>query len=86
MFKKFFTQAEDVAKSLVKDALRGKFFSYIGMESYMLSNLAAGMAPLTDFKDFLTQVVMTIQSMFSSQNMFSIMCVYIIYICIKYYL
>lgn len=36
---------EDVAKQLIKDALRGNFFSILGFESWILSILCVGMAP-----------------------------------------
>jgi len=37
-----YVQPSEVAKVLVKDALCGKFFSYIGLESFMLTNMSAG--------------------------------------------
>lgn len=36
---------EDVANRLIKDALKGSFFSILGLESYILSIMCVGMAP-----------------------------------------
>lgn len=36
---------EDVAKVLIQDALKGNFFSIVGVESWILSLLCVGMAP-----------------------------------------
>lgn len=36
---------EDVAKSIMQDALKGNFFSIIGFESWILALLCVGMAP-----------------------------------------
>lgn len=36
---------EDVAKGLIKDALKGNFFSIVGFESWILSLLCVGMSP-----------------------------------------
>lgn len=36
---------EDVARSILKDALRGNFFSILGFESWILSILCCGMSP-----------------------------------------
>lgn len=36
---------QDVAKSILKDALKGSFFSIVGFESWILSLLCCGMSP-----------------------------------------
>lgn len=36
---------EDVARSILKDALKGNFFSILGLESWVLSLLCCGMSP-----------------------------------------
>jgi 3-dehydrosphinganine reductase len=38
---------EDVAKKIMSDALKGSFFSVLGLESFILSILCVGMAPWT---------------------------------------
>lgn len=46
---------EDVAKKLLNDALTGKFFSYVGFESYMVTTLCTGMSPFSRFIDVLLE-------------------------------
>ncbi|XP_018022688.1 3-ketodihydrosphingosine reductase-like isoform X2 [Hyalella azteca] len=51
--------AEVVAKSLVRDALAGRFYTTVGIEGFMLTTLCAGMGPITYFWDFFAQVFLT---------------------------
>ena len=46
-----------MAKNLVRDALSGRFYSTVGIESFMLTTLCAGMGPLVSFGDFCAQVI-----------------------------
>ncbi|XP_056645966.1 3-ketodihydrosphingosine reductase isoform X1 [Diorhabda sublineata] len=46
---------EKVAKKLVNDALTGKFFSYVGFESYMVTTLCTGMSPFSTFLDVIME-------------------------------
>lgn len=45
-----------VANQLFKDALNGKFFSTVGMEGFLLSNLCCGMSPFTSIFELITQI------------------------------
>ncbi|XP_061197886.1 3-ketodihydrosphingosine reductase-like isoform X2 [Saccostrea echinata] len=45
-----------VAKSVFRDALNGRFLSYVGMDGWLLSNLSSGMSPATSVVDLLQQV------------------------------
>ncbi|PSN33671.1 3-ketodihydrosphingosine reductase [Blattella germanica] len=49
---------DHVAKQLVKDALVGRFYSIVGMESFILTTLCAGMTPVSSAMDFLAQVAL----------------------------
>ncbi|CAG9816814.1 unnamed protein product [Phaedon cochleariae] len=49
---------EEVAKTLLDDALSGKFFSYVGFESYILTTLCVGMSPFASFLEVITQAVL----------------------------
>ncbi|KAL3290135.1 hypothetical protein HHI36_023500 [Cryptolaemus montrouzieri] len=40
-------QPEDVAQKMLEDALAGKFFSHIGLSSFLMTTLCKGMAPFT---------------------------------------
>lgn len=46
----------DVAKSVFKDAVNGKFLSYVGMDGWLLCNLSSGMSPATSILDLLQQI------------------------------
>ncbi|XP_038626323.1 3-ketodihydrosphingosine reductase [Tachyglossus aculeatus] len=48
---------EQVAKTIVKDAIQGNFSSSLGSDGYMLSSLTCGMAPVTSITEGLQQVV-----------------------------
>ncbi|XP_028909497.1 3-ketodihydrosphingosine reductase isoform X2 [Ornithorhynchus anatinus] len=48
---------EQVAKTIVKDAIQGNFSSCVGSDGYMLSSLTCGMAPVTSITEGLQQVV-----------------------------
>lgn len=48
---------ETVAKQLLDDALKGHFFSYIGLESFILTSLCVGMSPFQSFLEVLMQSV-----------------------------
>uniref|UniRef100_A0A8D9AIV3 3-dehydrosphinganine reductase n=1 Tax=Cacopsylla melanoneura TaxID=428564 RepID=A0A8D9AIV3_9HEMI len=47
--------AESVGKQLLEDALRGNYFSTLGLESFMLTTLSAGMSPIVNIQDTLIQ-------------------------------
>ncbi|XP_044257176.1 3-ketodihydrosphingosine reductase [Tribolium madens] len=49
---------EVVATKLLKDALIGKFFSFVGVESYILTTLCIGMTPYVDFLEIMVQSVL----------------------------
>ncbi|XP_014209070.1 3-ketodihydrosphingosine reductase [Copidosoma floridanum] len=51
-------QPEDVAKKLFYDALDGKFFSTIGMESYLVTTVCAGMSPYSSLSELALQVLL----------------------------
>lgn len=69
-------QPDDVAKQMLNDALKQKFYSYIGLESFMLSTLCAGMTPFNNaFELFIQPVlmgVMRVISYFVQMNFHSI--------------
>ncbi|CAG9855536.1 unnamed protein product [Phyllotreta striolata] len=44
-----------VAERLMQDALTGKFFSYVGMESFILTTLCTGMSPFKRIIDVLVE-------------------------------
>ncbi|XP_062594520.1 3-ketodihydrosphingosine reductase-like isoform X2 [Saccostrea cucullata] len=46
----------DVAKTVFRDAVNGRFLSYVGMDGWLLSNLSSGMSPATSIVDLLQQV------------------------------
>lgn len=48
---------ETVAKQLLDDALKGHFFSYIGLESFILTSLCVGMSPFQSLPEVLLQSV-----------------------------
>ncbi|KAJ8918734.1 hypothetical protein NQ315_015054 [Exocentrus adspersus] len=48
---------EDVAKKLLDDSLMGHFFSFIGLESFILTTLCVGMSPFGSFVEVLVQCV-----------------------------
>ncbi|KAG7203593.1 hypothetical protein KM043_013635 [Ampulex compressa] len=48
----------DVAHKTFQDALAGKFFSTIGIDGFMLTNLCAGMAPIASIAEFMLQVTL----------------------------
>ncbi|CAH0561983.1 unnamed protein product [Brassicogethes aeneus] len=50
-------QPETVAKKLLDDALTGKFFSYIGFESFILTTLCVGMSPIMSVFDTILQII-----------------------------
>ncbi|ESO98337.1 hypothetical protein LOTGIDRAFT_213963 [Lottia gigantea] len=47
----------EVAKTIVEDSIKGKFFSYMGLDGYMLSSLTCGMSPVISMMDAAQQVV-----------------------------
>ncbi|XP_050397299.1 3-ketodihydrosphingosine reductase [Patella vulgata] len=47
----------EVAKSIIEDSTHGKFFSYMGLDGYMLSCLTCGMSPVISMMDATQQVV-----------------------------
>ncbi|EFA11415.2 3-ketodihydrosphingosine reductase [Tribolium castaneum] len=49
---------EVVAEKLLKDALTQKFFSYVGLESYILTTLCVGMTPCADLLELMIQSVL----------------------------
>uniref|UniRef100_A0A674B1W8 3-dehydrosphinganine reductase n=1 Tax=Salmo trutta TaxID=8032 RepID=A0A674B1W8_SALTR len=51
------TQPEQVAKTVVKDAVQGNFNSSVGPDGYMLSALTCGMSPVTSITEGLQQIV-----------------------------
>ncbi|CAH1970027.1 unnamed protein product [Acanthoscelides obtectus] len=48
-------QPEEVAKKMLDDALSGKFFSYVGFESFILTTLCVGMSPFQSVFDVIIQ-------------------------------
>nr|XP_022340284.1 3-ketodihydrosphingosine reductase-like [Crassostrea virginica] len=46
----------DVAKSVLRDTVNGKFLSYVGMDGWLLCNLSSGMSPATSITDLLQQI------------------------------
>nr|CAH7721855.1 unnamed protein product [Callosobruchus chinensis] len=46
---------EEVAKRMLNDALNGRFFSYIGFESFILTTLCVGMSPFKSVFDVIIQ-------------------------------
>lgn len=46
---------EAVADKLLKDALAGKFFSTVGMEGFILTNLCSGMSPFSSATELFLQ-------------------------------
>uniref|UniRef100_A0A8C7W9L8 3-dehydrosphinganine reductase n=1 Tax=Oncorhynchus mykiss TaxID=8022 RepID=A0A8C7W9L8_ONCMY len=51
------TQPEQVAKTVVKDAVQGNFNISVGPDGYMLSALTCGMSPVTSISEGLQQIV-----------------------------
>lgn len=49
-------QPDQVAKSIVKDAVQGNFNSSFGSDGYMLSSLTCGMSPVTTITEGLQQI------------------------------
>ncbi|XP_071091852.1 3-dehydrosphinganine reductase-like [Haliotis cracherodii] len=49
-------QPTDVAQTVIKDAIQGRFFSYMGLDGYMLANLTCGMSPVTSIMAATQQV------------------------------
>ncbi|XP_017776150.1 PREDICTED: 3-ketodihydrosphingosine reductase [Nicrophorus vespilloides] len=49
---------EDVAKNIIKDSLKGRFFSTIGMESWILTTLCVGMSPFTYVFDLILEALL----------------------------
>ncbi|EFN64432.1 3-ketodihydrosphingosine reductase [Camponotus floridanus] len=47
-----------VAEQLFKDALAGKFFSFVGVEGFLLVTLCAGISPFNSICDLLLQVLL----------------------------
>ncbi|KAG8223085.1 hypothetical protein J437_LFUL002033 [Ladona fulva] len=50
-------EPEKVANKIMLDALDGKFFSFIGFESFMLTTLCGGMAPSASLLDLVYEVL-----------------------------
>ncbi|XP_018329309.1 3-ketodihydrosphingosine reductase-like [Agrilus planipennis] len=44
-----------VARAILKDALKRKFFSFLGFESYLMATLCIGMAPFSSFLEVIIQ-------------------------------
>ncbi|KAG5894924.1 hypothetical protein JTB14_008883 [Gonioctena quinquepunctata] len=49
---------DEVAKNIMDDALKGRFFSYTGFESFILTTLCIGMSPFSSFFDVIVQAVL----------------------------
>ncbi|KAG5898108.1 hypothetical protein JTB14_027465 [Gonioctena quinquepunctata] len=49
---------DEVAKNMMDDALKGRFFSYTGYESFILTTLCMGMSPFSSFLDVLVEAVL----------------------------
>ncbi|XP_030746188.1 3-ketodihydrosphingosine reductase [Sitophilus oryzae] len=47
---------EVVAKQLLEDALKGNFFSYVGLESFILTTLCVGMTSVNSVLELLLQI------------------------------
>ncbi|KAK0181255.1 hypothetical protein PV327_003553 [Microctonus hyperodae] len=47
-----------VAKQLFEDALAGRFYSTVGFESFILSNLCAGFSPFSSFSELILQSIL----------------------------
>ncbi|ELU06177.1 hypothetical protein CAPTEDRAFT_162669 [Capitella teleta] len=61
-------QASYVAKKMMKDSIRGKFLSYMGMDGYMLSCITCGMAPVVSIMEATQQVLL--MSVFRAISLF----------------
>ncbi|XP_064640783.1 3-ketodihydrosphingosine reductase-like [Lineus longissimus] len=51
-------QPEVVAKAMVEDSKSGKFFSYVGLDGYLVAMLTAGMSPVHSIMEGLQQVML----------------------------
>lgn len=47
-----------VARQLLEDALKGEYFSTVGLESYLITILTAGMSPIVSIQDTLVQALL----------------------------
>ncbi|KAH3771574.1 3-ketodihydrosphingosine reductase-like [Dreissena polymorpha] len=48
-------KAEDVAKTILSDSLKGKFLSYVGLDGWMLATMTSGMSAATSALEVVTQ-------------------------------
>ncbi|XP_025114934.1 3-ketodihydrosphingosine reductase-like isoform X2 [Pomacea canaliculata] len=51
-------QPDTVAKIILKDSLKGKFLSSVGIDGFMVSTLTCGFSPATSFMEGLSQVTL----------------------------
>jgi len=51
-------QPEQVASSLLQDVCAGRFFSYLGLDGWLLTTLTCGFAPADSLVEFLGQVLL----------------------------